>query len=71
VADDWYSDWYKWHERYDDPESGLPRRLEMVRDRVRAALDVPRPARSARSASAPARASTSSAPLPVTRAAVT
>jgi hypothetical protein len=39
VADDWYGDWYEWHERYDDPESGLARRLEMVRDRVRAALD--------------------------------
>jgi len=39
VAEDWYGDWYDWHERYDDPESGLARRLEMVRDRVRAALD--------------------------------
>ena len=39
MADDWYGDWYKWHELYDDPESGLALRLEMVRDRVRAALD--------------------------------
>ena len=39
MADDWYGDWYKWHELYDDPESGLARRLEKVRDRVRAALD--------------------------------
>ena len=39
MAEDWYGDWYDWHERYDDPESGLARRLEMVRDRVRAALD--------------------------------
>ena len=39
MAEDWYGDWYDWHERYDDPGSGLARRLEMVRDRVRAALD--------------------------------
>ncbi|MER7247455.1 SAM-dependent methyltransferase [Kribbella sp. NPDC000426] len=32
-------DWKTWHERYDDPESELSRRLEAVKEQVRAALD--------------------------------
>jgi hypothetical protein len=32
-------DWYDWHADYDDPSSGLSRRLSWVRDRIRAALD--------------------------------
>ena len=32
-------DWYEWHAPYDDPDSGLSRRLAWVQDRVRAALD--------------------------------
>ncbi|MFI5695284.1 SAM-dependent methyltransferase [Kribbella sp. NPDC051586] len=32
-------DWQTWHERYDDPESELSRRLEAVKEHVRAALD--------------------------------
>ena len=32
-------DWYAWHDAYDNPRTGLARRLEMVRDRIRAALD--------------------------------
>lgn len=32
-------DWYDWHAPYDDPSSGLSRRLSWVRDRIRAALD--------------------------------
>ncbi|RZU10289.1 hypothetical protein EV645_6751 [Kribbella rubisoli] len=32
-------DWKTWHERYDDPESELSRRLEAVKQQVRAALD--------------------------------
>jgi hypothetical protein len=32
-------DWKTWHERYDDPESELSRRLEAVKAQVRAALD--------------------------------
>jgi hypothetical protein len=32
-------DWYAWHADYDDPGSGLSRRLGWVRDRIRAALD--------------------------------
>lgn len=39
MTNDWNGDWYSWHERYDDPESGLARRLELIQDRVRAALD--------------------------------
>lgn len=39
MTDDWYGDWYVWHEQYDDPKTGLARRLELVRERVRAALD--------------------------------
>lgn len=38
-AGDWHGDWYVWHEQYNDPQTGLARRLEMVRDRIRAALD--------------------------------
>jgi hypothetical protein len=34
----WY-DWYDWHASYDDPSSGLSRRVSWVRDRIRAALD--------------------------------
>jgi hypothetical protein len=36
-ADD--RDWYAWHAPYDDPDSGLSRRLSWVRDRIRVALD--------------------------------
>src|SRR5215472_15812564 len=32
-------DWYSWHAPYDDPNSGLSRRLAWVQDRIRAALD--------------------------------
>ena len=32
-------DWKSWHERYDDPNHDFTRRLETVRERVRAALD--------------------------------
>jgi len=32
-------DWYTWHARYDDPDSGLSRRLSWVQDQIRAALD--------------------------------
>jgi len=32
-------DWYDWHAFYDDPQSGLSRRLSWVQDQVRAALD--------------------------------
>jgi hypothetical protein len=32
-------DWYAWHAPYDDPGSGLSRRLRWVQDRIRAALD--------------------------------
>jgi hypothetical protein len=32
-------DWYAWHSGYDDPGSGLSRRLSWVQDRIRAALD--------------------------------
>jgi len=32
-------DWRAWHNDYDDPESGLARRLEVVQQQVRAALD--------------------------------
>ncbi|MEV4264712.1 SAM-dependent methyltransferase [Kribbella sp. NPDC049584] len=32
-------DWKTWHERYDDPDSELSRRLEVVKEHVRAALD--------------------------------
>lgn len=32
-------DWQAWHTKYDDPESGLSRRLEAVQEQVRAALD--------------------------------
>jgi hypothetical protein len=32
-------DWYDWHAHYDDPGSGLSRRLSWVQDRIRAALD--------------------------------
>jgi len=32
-------DWYDWHAPYDDPESGLSRRLSWVQDRIRVALD--------------------------------
>jgi hypothetical protein len=32
-------DWYSWHSPYDDPDSGLSRRLSWVKDRIRVALD--------------------------------
>ena len=32
-------DWRSWHDGYDQPESGLSRRLEVVQQQVRAALD--------------------------------
>ena len=32
-------DWYDWHAYYDDPGSGLSRRLSWVQDQIRAALD--------------------------------
>jgi len=32
-------DWYAWHDAYNDPGSGLSRRLAWVQDRIRAALD--------------------------------
>lgn len=32
-------DWYAWHAPYDDPASGLSRRLAWAQDRIRAALD--------------------------------
>lgn len=32
-------DWHAWHQRYDDPESDLARRLEAVQAQVRSALD--------------------------------
>ncbi len=32
-------DWYSWHDHYDNPGNGLARRLELVQDRIRAALD--------------------------------
>jgi cyclopropane fatty-acyl-phospholipid synthase-like methyltransferase len=32
-------DWHAWHGHYDDPASSLSRRLEVVRERLRAALD--------------------------------
>lgn len=33
-------DWHAWHDDYDEPDSALSRRLAVVQDRVRAALDV-------------------------------
>jgi len=36
-------DWYSWHAPYDDPGSGLARRLAWVQDRIRAALDAAPP----------------------------
>jgi hypothetical protein len=32
-------DWVTWHQAYDDPETALARRLRVVQDRVRTALD--------------------------------
>lgn len=32
-------EWYDWHDRYKDPRSGLARRLALVQERIRAALD--------------------------------
>jgi len=32
------ADWHGWHDRYNDPDTGLARRLAIVQDRVRAAL---------------------------------
>ncbi len=36
-------DWYDWHAFYDDPDSGLSRRLSWVQDQIRAALDAAPP----------------------------
>jgi hypothetical protein len=36
VTDD---DWVAWHQRYEEPGSALARRLQVVRDRIREALD--------------------------------
>ena len=36
-------DWYDWHAFYDDPGSGLSRRLSWVQDQIRAALDAAPP----------------------------
>lgn len=33
------TDWIQWHERYEDPNSTLSRRLEVVRKRIAGALD--------------------------------
>jgi hypothetical protein len=32
-------DWHAWHDAYNNPGTGPARRLEMVQDRIRAALD--------------------------------
>jgi hypothetical protein len=32
-------DWFDWHARYDDPDSGLSRRLSWVQEQIRAVLD--------------------------------
>jgi hypothetical protein len=32
-------DWHEWHAAYDNPESGLARRLSWVQDQIRAVLD--------------------------------
>lgn len=32
-------DWHEWHAAYDNPDSGLARRLTWVQDQIRAALD--------------------------------
>ena len=32
-------DWYGWHDRYDEPDSALGRRLLVVQERIRATLD--------------------------------
>jgi hypothetical protein len=32
-------DWRAWHEGYEDPDSGLGRRLVLVQEQVRAVLD--------------------------------
>lgn len=34
-----WRDWHDWHDAYDDPDSPLSRRLEVVRERIRIALD--------------------------------
>lgn len=36
-------DWFAWHDAYDDPASGLARRLIWVQDRIRAALEAAPP----------------------------
>lgn len=38
-------DWYRWHEDYDQSDSGLKRRLEVVQERIRLALDTYPPGR--------------------------
>ena len=37
------ADWHAWHDRYNDPDTGLARRLAIVQDRVRAALSAAPP----------------------------
>ena len=32
-------DWYTWHRRYDQPDSGLARRLAAVQEQIRRALE--------------------------------
>ena len=36
-------DWYDWHASYDDPATGLSRRLSWVQEQTRAALDAAPP----------------------------
>lgn len=38
-------DWLAWHHEYDDADSSLARRLDVVRDRIRVALDAAPPGR--------------------------
>jgi Putative methyltransferase len=37
VAED--SDWFEWHDRYNDPRTGLARRLRLIQERIKIALD--------------------------------
>jgi hypothetical protein len=36
-------DWYAWHRDYDEPDTGLARRLAAVQDQIRTALDAAPP----------------------------
>lgn len=51
-------DWHEWHDAYDSPDSYLSRRLALIQERIRAALDTAPPGPSPRSASARDRAAT-------------